>query len=292
MSDENGTAQPTQYFIRARGKVMGPFTLERLQTMRSRGQLSQVHEVSIDKQNWQTAASFMSSVTARGANNSSNNLESRQQESAPQASSDSGPPEPSGNKAAWYYHVAGEMNGPVSIMDLRSLVSSRQLTVDELVWKEGFADWRPISEVPELKHLTAGALATGNSSQPMLQTTSPNSSVSQSSAQHMPHPRTSGLAITGISLGVLGLSFSVLSAVALLLSSVAVLLLVGLALAFGFLSIFSIIFSAVALKDISQSRGSLTGKGLANAGLTTGILGTIGWAIWLFYFIDITRVRI
>ena len=291
MSDENGTAEPTQYFVRARGKVMGPFSLERLQTMRSRGQLSRIHEVSIDKQNWQTAANFMSSAIAPADNSASNNHELELQENAPQSSSDSRPPDPSGNKAAWYYHVAGEMNGPISIMDLRSLVSSHQLTADELVWKEGFADWLPISEVPELKHLTAGAQAITGSSQSMMQT-SPGVSVSQSSAQHMPHPRTSGLAITGISLGVLGLSFSVLSGVALLLSSVAVLLLVGLALAFGFLSIFSIIFSAVALKDISQSRGSLTGKGLANAGLTTGILGTIGWAIWLFYFIDITRVRI
>jgi len=291
MNDETGTAEPTQYFIRARGKVMGPFSLERLQTMRNRGQLSRIHEVSTDKQSWQTAASFISSATATADGNSSNNQEPDPQGDASQPSSDSRPPDPAGNKAAWYYHVAGEMNGPVNIMDLRSLVSSRQLTSEELVWREGFADWVPISDVPELKHLTAGTQVTPNTSQPVIQT-SPGVSGNQSSSQHMPHPRTSGLAITGISLGVLGLSFSVLSGVALMLSSVAVLLLVGLALAFGFLSIFSIIFSAVALKDISQSRGSLTGKGLANAGLTTGILGTIGWAIWLFYFIDITRVPI
>ncbi|PQO28215.1 GYF domain-containing protein [Blastopirellula marina] len=292
MSDENGTAETSQYYIRARGKIMGPFSLERLQTMRSRGQLSRIHEISVDKQNWQTAASFMFSAPADEGYNLSADEEQDPLEKASQASSDSKPPEPIGNKAAWYYHVAGEMNGPVSIMDLRSLVSSRQLTSGELVWREGFADWIPISDVPELRHLTSGMQSHPGTSQTMAHMSSSDVSMGQTSGQHIPHPRTSGLAITGISLGVLGLSFSVLSAVAQLLSSVAVLLLVSFALAFGFFSIFSIIFSAVALKDISQSRGHLTGQGLASAGLITGIMGTIGWAFWLFYFIDITRVRL
>lgn len=290
MSDENATAEPPQYFIRARGKTMGPFSLERLRTMRSRGQLSRVHEISTDKQNWHSAANLDVLVAANGSGGVGATDEqemSLKQESAP-AQGESGPPAPAGSKAVWYYHVGGEMHGPVSLMELRGLVSSRQLTSDDLVWKDGLADWLAVPDVPELRQSFSGNGASGHASQP----TSGHDLAPghHSSSRDAPLPRTSGLAITGLALGVLGITFSLLSGIAILKSSIAIVILASLSLTFGFLSVFSIIFSAVALKDINQSRGTLTGKGIAVAGLVMGIVGTLLWAAWLLYLIDLARL--
>jgi len=292
MSDESESTEPTLYFVRARGKTMGPFSLERLQTMRTRGQLSRVHEVSTDKQDWQSAANLdaLAAAKAPDEDGSADNQDSSfQNESAPLRNS-IGPPPPAGGKASWYYHAGGETHGPVSLIELRTLVSNRQVTSEDLVWKDGLADWLAIPDVPELRQSLSGSSPASPLSQPMHSYDSAPGPNNHSQSKDAPLPRTSGLAISGLSLGVLGISFSLLSGVALLMSSIAVLILASLALALGFLSVFSIIFSAVALKDINQSRGTLTGKGIAISGLVIGIAGTLAWAGWLFLLIESTRI--
>src|SRR5258708_33548221 len=58
MSDAETTRGNQQYFIRVRGKVLGPFTLEKLKALRARGQFSRIHEVSTDRQDWQPASTL------------------------------------------------------------------------------------------------------------------------------------------------------------------------------------------------------------------------------------------
>lgn len=50
----------------------------------------------------------------------------------------------------WYVQIDGHTKGPLSILDMRK---EWQITPDTLVWKEGFTEWRPIRQVPELKTL-------------------------------------------------------------------------------------------------------------------------------------------
>jgi hypothetical protein len=45
-------------YIRSRGKILGPFSVEQLQLLRARGQLHRFHEVSEDRLTWVTAASL------------------------------------------------------------------------------------------------------------------------------------------------------------------------------------------------------------------------------------------
>lgn len=47
----------------------------------------------------------------------------------------------------WYYAHNGEQKGPVSEEVLRGLVTSGQITSDDLVWKEGMADWASYQSV-------------------------------------------------------------------------------------------------------------------------------------------------
>lgn len=292
MTDESESEEPSQYFIRAKGKTTGPFSLERLQIMRNRGQLSRVHEVSIDKQVWQSAANLdaLAAASAPNDHGTADGHESGFQEETAPPWNGVGPSPPAGSKATWYYHAGGTTHGPVSFVDLRTLVSNRQVTAEDLVWKDGYSDWLPVPDVPELGQALSGNMPSNYPTQPSYGYNSAPPPNNNFPTQEAPLPRTSGLAITGLSLGVLGIAFSLLSGVALMMSSIAVLILASLALAFGFLSVFSIIFSAVALKDINQSRETLTGKGIAIGGLVIGILGTLAWAGWLFLLIESTRV--
>lgn len=50
----------------------------------------------------------------------------------------------------WYILIGRNQEGPYSYNDLKR---DRRLTPDTLVWKEGFTEWKPIREIPELKNL-------------------------------------------------------------------------------------------------------------------------------------------
>lgn len=56
----------------------------------------------------------------------------------------------------WHYAHNGQQQGPVSDAELAQLFESGTLKADSLVWAEGMADWKPISEVPELMNPSAG----------------------------------------------------------------------------------------------------------------------------------------
>jgi hypothetical protein len=50
----------------------------------------------------------------------------------------------------WYLLIQGKEEGPYSILDLRH---DNRITPDTLVWKQGFAHWMAIRDVPELNIL-------------------------------------------------------------------------------------------------------------------------------------------
>ena len=50
----------------------------------------------------------------------------------------------------WHYSKDGEKTGPVSAGDLRQLASDGTLLPDDMVWKEGWADWKPAKSIKGL----------------------------------------------------------------------------------------------------------------------------------------------
>lgn len=50
----------------------------------------------------------------------------------------------------WYILIGEKREGPFSFEELQS---DTRLTPDTLVWKTGFAEWKKIRDVPELKEL-------------------------------------------------------------------------------------------------------------------------------------------
>ncbi len=59
----------------------------------------------------------------------------------------------------WYVAVDGKSIGPLSTAQLAAAIATGQYSESTLVWREGFADWQPASEVAELNNPAA---ATGN----------------------------------------------------------------------------------------------------------------------------------
>nr|MBC8290225.1 DUF4339 domain-containing protein [Planctomycetota bacterium] len=52
---------------------------------------------------------------------------------------------------SWHYAINGETKGPVSSRELSQLAEAGTLSPEDLVWKEGSADWVPASSIKGLK---------------------------------------------------------------------------------------------------------------------------------------------
>ncbi len=51
----------------------------------------------------------------------------------------------------WYVAVGGQQQGPISLAQIRQGLQTGSYNTQTLVWHDGFPDWTPISEVPELQ---------------------------------------------------------------------------------------------------------------------------------------------
>lgn len=167
------------YFIRLRGKVFGPFTTERLRSMQSRGQFGRLHELSVDRVNWEPAGGFLDQLSRPAPA-----AEPVETLALTQPAATVGPARPAAG-VNWYYSVGSEEHGPVSLLDLRSLRISGRLHGSDLVWRDGMGDWQAVSVTPELTvDSTAGGGKLGTAGDGI--------------------HRTSGFAVTSMVLGILG----------------------------------------------------------------------------------------
>lgn len=54
----------------------------------------------------------------------------------------------------WYYQLEDIQQGPVSIEEINEKISSGQLSVNALVWKEGMDQWKPLNTVSEFTQIS------------------------------------------------------------------------------------------------------------------------------------------
>jgi S1-C subfamily serine protease len=134
------------WFVRMRGRVIGPLQVQQLKSLRDRGQFRSFHEISEDRQAWRPASTLTEVFAAAAAENQ------EVQEAYALAEARPHPPEaePQQSSASWYYVAAnGKRQGPVSEHQLIDLWSTGAITAMTLVWKEGLQNWLAIS-APEL----------------------------------------------------------------------------------------------------------------------------------------------
>ncbi len=58
----------------------------------------------------------------------------------------------------WYVGIEGTPTGPMGLPELRDRALQRKVTLDSLVWRDGFEEWKPLSSFPELVTLVEEAL--------------------------------------------------------------------------------------------------------------------------------------
>ncbi len=143
MSETTPTAT---YYIRVRGRILGPYDLGQLKVLRSRGQFSRANEVSTDRQVWQSAVTIETLLIGNSRPGSAGTTEPS--EGATRLPETSKPARVMA--AAWYYSVGEEKLGPVTLLELRGMLAGKQLMPSDLVWKEGLPDWQPVRDVPEI----------------------------------------------------------------------------------------------------------------------------------------------
>ena len=236
------------YYLRSRGKVLGPFPLDRLQVMKSRGQLGRTHQVSLDRQTWSAAGTLTELFPELTGENSFEPMDGQNDSTGSEPSEPAGVSALPGNATpvtAWFYSVGDQQFGPTPATEIRQLFAAGELSPNDMVWREGMESWIAIRDVPELRPRSAnnagltGARTDGVSS-------------------------TSGMAITSLVLGVVSLVIPCIG------------------IATGPLAV---IFGGVSLSQVNRSRGRLGGKGMAIAGLVTGIVATTLYGLYFLLMI-------
>jgi len=234
-----------QFFIRIRGNVKGPLTAEQIRVQANRGRFGRHNEISEDGINWTRASSrpdlFPASVQpkVRKKQETEIGLEFEAEDELTESPSKNDSYElveaPDTDQKNWYYSQDSERQGPVSFLKLQSLASSGTLKPDDYVCQEGMDEWELGSDIP-------GLFATPKSEViPVVDTVEVNNT------RQPEFTRTAPMAVASLVLGLVGFN---------------VLFLLG--------SILAVIFGHVALKQIKQAGGGLSGRGMAMAGLMLG----------------------
>ncbi len=150
----------------------------------------------------------------------------------------------------YYVSRNGVQQGPHSIEQINMLLGMRQLSGDDLAWQEGMVQWEPLSRIP-------GVNAAGGPPPMPGAYSPPASNVAPQGGMYQGPPRTSGMAIASMVLGILALLFFFTHIFALILGLLAV------------------IFGHISRGTIVRSRGQIGGGGMAMAGLVTGYIGIV-----------------
>lgn len=136
--------EPNRWYIRVRGRVLGPFDTTQLRKLRALGQFSRANEVSTDRLTWQPATDIEHLFAAIREKAVPGKSSDASREAAP----------PAAFHPKWFYAIGTEQYGPVTTLELRGLMASGKLSPQDLVWKEGMTEWMPVVTVAELKDLS------------------------------------------------------------------------------------------------------------------------------------------
>ena len=186
-------AENDQYYVRFRGRTLGPLSTQKIHDLVRRGQVTRMHELSLDGAIWRRADEFPEffagsvtvglpstppSASPPVATNPvvidppSSKLDSSSASLSENVPSTHDPPTifpPSGNQptstpeprresdpdVAWYAHVDNRNQGPMPRKKLESWVASGALNRNTLVWRSGLDSWQTAGKVlPELFAVT------------------------------------------------------------------------------------------------------------------------------------------
>lgn len=89
-----------KYFVRIHGKIMGPFEVDQMRSLRDRGRLRAEHEISLDRRRWEPA-SQLQEVFERAEPAAA--ARTQAPAAAPAASAATEAPASNGDGTQWFY---------------------------------------------------------------------------------------------------------------------------------------------------------------------------------------------
>ena len=113
-----------RYFIRLRGQVKGPYSVEQLSRMASRGQFSRLYQVSTNQTDWVAAGDLTEVFGVKGS------------AAAPEPE-----PAPAAGAKEWFYNTGDSKIGPVDEAFIKNLIVGGHVKGDTLLWKTGMPNW-------------------------------------------------------------------------------------------------------------------------------------------------------
>jgi hypothetical protein len=271
MAGEEGAER---WYVRARGRVLGPLSWAQLLALRERGQLARFDQVSRDRQTWAPADSverLFSRTASGGAFTSTARATERSARRGPQSDSvdylildddqeeRAGPgagTAPSGalgdGPTSWYYAESGAPQGPVGLSELERLACDGRIGPGTLYWRSGLDQWTPGSDLPELNRLW---LYDDGEGAPADRAKLPPRGWHAEPAPEAA-PRVSPNAILSLALNLFCLPGN--------LAAIAV--------------------GVMALRQIARSGGTQAGRGLAIAGVVIGGVGLLSSAALVYWW--------
>lgn len=144
---------------------MGPFRPERLIEMVKQGKLSRVHMLSTDNDHWQKASEFPDLFQAAArhkpqADDELNQVSTGDQKEASSAIANQSGQPAAGSEEGWHYGINNESFGPVSQAKIFELIGLGQLAENDLVWREGMAEWLKAGTMPVFRSLLISSTTT------------------------------------------------------------------------------------------------------------------------------------
>lgn len=158
--------------------------------------------------------------------------------------------------ADWYYSRDNTQQGPVSDLEIRSLISTRQITEETMIWREGMEGWLPLKDVQDFQSAAVDPATSTNTPASYTTPQSPSGIAPGTAAT------TDGLAIASLVCGILSIAFC------------------GL-----FTGIPAVICGHKSLNKIKANPSMVGGKVLAIIGLVTGYLSIAISVLILIAFI-------
>lgn len=193
-----------RYYVRFKGRVLGPLTREKTMDLAKRGQITKQHELSPDGVAWKQAQEFPDLFAVeRAAASQAATKEKQNEASAAQAPAEE-----------WYAHFENSNHGPVDLKGMKNWIALGAVNRETLIWRPGMSEWQPAELI---RAEWFGSASQGRASSVQSQTRTESSSVATGASQDLSvsflRMRASVLflAITGVVIGTAWVVFSIAS---------------------------------------------------------------------------------
>ncbi len=264
-----------EFYIRVRGQVHGPLTVERLHKMALNGRFARYHHVSEDGVTWHRASEYPELFPkTSGKRKSRKSTESPDDGEIQLAVAVDEPDE-----GLWYYARGQERSDtPVPFSQLKTMASAQVITEQDHVWTEGLPTWVPAASVAGLFERSDNGIGVDDTPRNRTRVRRSDSDRSESVMEDGRAPST---AVAGMILGITAITLALAGVVTVIFG---LMLVTGLLLLFAFISaVLAVVFGHNASIHIRQSDFTLPGRGMA---ITALILGySVGGVILLTGFV-------